>query len=119
MSYVLPLHDTGIMTFNNLSGIDLTSNVGYLAMTALGPVSELILATGNRCSWDPFYSHGLTLIPALISNYVHYNMWGEITYPFPNFNGYTVEVWEWISNLSHVLLGMWLLIHAEIKVKPR
>ena len=23
---------------------------------------------------------------------------GEFTYPFPNFNGETVEVWEWISN---------------------
>ena len=22
-----------------------------------------------------------------------------MTYPFPNFNGYTVEVWEWIRNL--------------------
>ena len=26
-------------------------------------------------------------------------MQDEITYPFPNFNGTTVEVWEWISNL--------------------
>ena len=25
-------------------------------------------------------------------------MWYEITYPFPNFNGVNVEVWEWISN---------------------
>ena len=25
-------------------------------------------------------------------------MWEGITYPFPNFNGYTIEVWEWISN---------------------
>ena len=25
-------------------------------------------------------------------------VWDEITYPFPNFNGCTVEVWEWISN---------------------
>ena len=25
-------------------------------------------------------------------------VWGEITYPFPNFNGCTVELWEWISN---------------------
>ena len=25
-------------------------------------------------------------------------MWDQITYPFPNFNGCTVEVWEWISN---------------------
>ena len=24
-------------------------------------------------------------------------MWDEITYPFSNFNGATVEVWEWIS----------------------
>ena len=24
-------------------------------------------------------------------------MWGEIFYPFPNFNGATFEVWEWIS----------------------
>ena len=27
----------------------------------------------------------------------HAQVWDEITYPFPNFNGYTVEVWEWIS----------------------
>ena len=25
-------------------------------------------------------------------------MWDEITYPFPNFNGTPIEVWEWISN---------------------
>ena len=33
-----------------------------------------------------------------MSNYIHYNVWDEITYPFPNFNGGTVEVWEWLSN---------------------
>ena len=46
----------------------------------------------------PFYKHGLTLIPACISNYTHYEMRDEITYPFLNFNGATVEVQEWISN---------------------
>ena len=25
----------------------------------------------------------------------------EITYPFPNFNGRNIEVWEWISNIIH------------------
>ena len=45
--------------------------------------------------WATWY--GLTLIPAWISNYMNYKMWDEITYPFPNFNGATVEVWEWIS----------------------
>ena len=27
----------------------------------------------------------------------------EITYPFLNFNGAIVEVWEWISVLSHIV----------------
>ena len=43
-------------------------------------------------SRGPFYKHGLTLIPAWISNYIHYNVWDEITYQFLNFNGATVEV---------------------------
>ena len=46
----------------------------------------------NRHSWGPFYYHGLTLIPAWISNYIHCKVWDEITYPFLNFNGCTVEV---------------------------
>ena len=29
---------------------------------------------------------------AWISNYIHYKVWDEITYPFLNFNGCTVEV---------------------------
>ena len=29
----------------------------------------------------------------------------EITYAFPNFNGGTVEVWEWISNfIPHIIM---------------
>ena len=40
---------------------------------------------------------GLTFIPALRSDYIS-KVWDEITYPLPNFNGCTIEVWEWISN---------------------
>ena len=58
--------------------------------------SHAIVASPKICSKlmtrGPFYSHGLTLIPAWISNYIRYNMWDEITYPFLNFNGATVEV---------------------------
>ena len=49
-----------------------------------------------------------------ISNYIHYEIWDEITYPFLNANGATIDVREWISDLSHTLLGMWVLIHAGI-----
>ena len=33
-----------------------------------------------------------------INNYIHYKVWDEIIYPFPNFIGGTVEVCGWISN---------------------
>ena len=32
-------------------------------------------------------------------------MWDEITYSFPNFNGATVDVWEWISDFIPRLTG--------------
>ena len=44
----------------------------------------------------PFYHNGLTLTPAWISNHMPRKV--EITYPFPNFNGCTVEFWELIIN---------------------
>ena len=60
-----------------------------------------------------------------IINYIHYNVWDEITYSFPNFNGATVEVWEWMSNvIPHFIwvcdfismLGF-KLIHVDKKVR--
>ena len=35
---------------------------------------------------------------AWISNHMSCKVWGEINYPFPNFAGTTVEVWERLSN---------------------
>ena len=40
----------------------------------------------------------IDLSPAWISIYIHDKLWDGITYPFPNFNGATIEVWEWLSN---------------------
>ena len=47
-----------------------------------------------------------------ISNYIHYEMWDEIIYPFLNFNGATIEVYEWISKFipyftGHVITYPW------------
>ena len=53
-----------------------------------------------ECGVDDLVNHlgadlKLHLGPLLltwISNYIHYKVWDEITYPFLNFNGATVEV---------------------------
>ena len=42
--------------------------------------------------------HRLILIVAWISNHMPSKVSDEITHPFPNFNGCTVEVWKWVSN---------------------
>ena len=57
------------------------------------------MANGNPSSWTTRI-RPITLIPAWISNYIHYKLRDEIPYPFPNFNGATVEVWEWMSNFT-------------------
>ena len=54
----------------------------------------------HHCGQRPFYEHGLTLIPGWISNYIFWIVLDEITYPFPNINGATVEVWEWVTNFT-------------------
>ena len=76
------------------------------------------------------FANKWSLIPAWISNHIyyydemldtayhiHHNMWDEITYPFPNFNGYAVEVWEWIGNFTQHFI-MDVIIHAGIEANP-
>ena len=53
-----------------------------------------------------------------ISNHMPSKLWNDLTYPLPNSNGCTVEVWERISNLFCISSWMELLIHAWIKVDP-
>ena len=49
-------------------------------------------------SLGPFYWHGLNLIQTWIINHMSGKVLDEITYPFPNFDGETIEVWEWICS---------------------
>ena len=44
----------------------------------------------------------LVLVRARISNYIHYKVWDEITYPFSNLNCAVLEVWERLSNFRHL-----------------
>ena len=42
--------------------------------------------------------------------------WLSFYLSIPNFNGGVIDVYGWISNLTHILAGIWLLIHAGIKL---
>ena len=67
---------------------DRTSTHGTgLVMIVCGYVWEPLLLT-----WGNF------IIPAWISNHIHYKLCDKITYPFLNFSGCTVEVWEGMNN---------------------
>ena len=54
----------------------------------------------------------------MCSNHIRNKVRDDITYSFPNLDGFTIEVWEWIRNFNHTLLGMWSLIDDGIKVNP-
>ena len=46
----------------------------------------------------------LTLIPAWISNEIYHKIWKSITYPFPYFDGWTVEACDWMNNfIAHFI----------------
>ena len=49
---------------------------------------------------EKYIFQNLPLITAWLSNYIYYEVQDEITHSFLDFNGATVEVWEWISNFT-------------------
>ena len=61
------------------------SPINCMLMPLLGHLGPLLL------TWINF-------IPAWISYHLPSKVWDEITYAYSNFNGCTIEVWEWISN---------------------
>ena len=69
--------------------MDALSKRPWTLINYMGPYDKAI---EYKKYWAPFYLHGLNYIPAWINNCIHYNVWDEITYPFLNFNGATVEV---------------------------
>ena len=82
--------------------IEMAEINGSFSYFLSGRLTPLFIQT--LAHWSMFtHFCGLTLIPAWISNYIRFKVWGEITYPFPHFNGATVEVMEWISNfIPHI-----------------
>ena len=67
----------------------------------------------------PFYYYGLTLIPALTSDHIHYKNWMKLFIHFQTSTVASVTFGNGKVISPHTLMCMWLLIHAGIKVRSR
>ena len=71
---------------------------------------HLYIESRPLVTWGLFYKHGLTLISTWKGNRLPSKVWDNITHPYPNFNGCTVEVWEWL---------LLLLCYCDMHAPPR
>ena len=58
--------------------------------------------------YKPLFLTWINLNPTMDKwSHAHYKVYDEIIYYFANFNGATVEVWEWISNSTlHLIMDV-------------
>ena len=78
--------------------------IRYFYVTPINYLRERVKYMANFAHW---HQNGLTSIPAWISNHMPNKVWDEISYPFPNLNGESVEDWKWISNfIPHLLMDV-------------
>ena len=55
----------------------------------------------RRMLQEPFSLTWVTFNPSIDKfRHIPGKVWDENTYPFPNFNGAAVGVWEWMSNFT-------------------
>ena len=114
---MFPFHDiimqsnfsSKFMAHSNWSNYPFYVPIIYIYIYTIKPIQchMLVNVCAPGVARGPFYFHGLNLIPTWISNHMAGNVFDEIAYPFPNFNGAAVEVWEWISNfIPHFIMDV-------------
>ena len=69
-----------------------------LLLVLITYIPWLHLVPTFQCWYGTSHYNWITSIPVWISNHMPSKVKDEITDPFPNFNGCTVKVWQWISN---------------------
>ena len=69
--------------------------------------STAVSTMGHGCVQVPGCVEGHPWISTWISNHMPSKVGDEITYPFPNINIYTIEVWECIRNfILHIIMDV-------------
>ena len=71
------------------------------------PISFRVASLALVYSYDCCIAWAAIFNQAWVTNRISSKKWDEIIYPFSNFNGCTVEVWEWISNfITHFIMDV-------------
>ena len=117
MHIVSPSSDRSILWANIITAGD---EVATLLLGRCRVDCKLVRGSYHRvqlsCCPEPLLPTWINFNPSMEKNlhplqnvrwnyYIHYKVWAEIIHPFPNFNGCTVEVWEWINNFSPYFTG--------------
>ena len=90
-----------------LKGYTSTLCIFYTSTSEVHLIVQYEDRVKNTDPWGLYYKHGLTSIPAWINNHMPSKVRNEITDSFPNINGCTVEVWEWMNNfIPHILMDV-------------
>ena len=86
-------------------------NIEYVSSHHLNEPIKLVRQSSFKTTVSKLQNYiGYLLVFKCISHHIQDTAWDEITYPFPNVNGGTVEVWEWIN---HLMLGLKLNHFSE------
>ena len=93
-------------TAYNTNRRKLLKNLNRILRTSVKDFRMIMLFCSSSI-WSPGGNKpASTLIPTCISNYMPSKVRDKFTYPLPNFNVCTVEVWEWIRNfIPHFYAG--------------
>ena len=85
------------------------SYIAVLIPQTNAPHYSLMYARYRMCFVKLKFDQRSILLLEWTCYYIHYEVWDELIPPSPNFNSYTIEVWEWISKFIPTLLGIWYL----------
>ena len=105
---LLEIHTTGfclIYIILGTPGIHWSAYISFMQQTVQR--TDQLLSWWR--SWVTFYEH--TLIPAWVTNYIHYKVWDETSYL--NFNCAAIEVWShFIPHLTWRVITYPLVCHV-------
>ena len=87
------LHDVkDICIFQRFSFETISNSLKYVSVPVNAKFWHQLRFGWHLDNWGPL--HHDELIPAWISNCIHYKMCDEINSPFPNFNDCSVGIWN-------------------------